>query len=100
MNSLERFRNYCGLIKVARTGFPWEKTTKGDVASVYTNCETAPVVDPPGAAGTRQSEPSANPCDVFVPLSLLSWRRCRSSSCAPAHCEHRLHRTIVPVCWH
>jgi hypothetical protein len=38
---LERFRNYCGLIKVARSGFPWEKTTKGDVASVYTNCETA-----------------------------------------------------------
>jgi hypothetical protein len=29
---LERFRNYCGLIKVARSGFPWEKTTKGDVA--------------------------------------------------------------------
>jgi CheY-like chemotaxis protein len=39
--SLERFRNYCGLIKFARSGFPWEKTTKGDVASVYTNCETA-----------------------------------------------------------
>jgi probable addiction module antidote protein len=38
---LERFRNYCGLIKVARSGFPWEKTTKGDMASVYTNCETA-----------------------------------------------------------
>jgi hypothetical protein len=38
---LERFRNYCGLIKVARSGFPWEKTTKGDGASVYTNCETA-----------------------------------------------------------
>jgi CubicO group peptidase (beta-lactamase class C family) len=38
---LKRFRNYCGLIKVARSGFPWEKTTKGDVASVYTNCETA-----------------------------------------------------------
>ena len=38
---LERFRNYRGLIKVARSGFPWEKTTKGDVASVYTNCETA-----------------------------------------------------------
>ncbi len=38
---LERFRNYCGLIKVARSGFPWEKTTKGDVALVYTNCETA-----------------------------------------------------------
>jgi hypothetical protein len=29
---LERFRNYCGLIKVTRSSFPWEKTTKGDVA--------------------------------------------------------------------
>jgi len=38
---LKRFRNYCGLMKVARSGFPWEKTTKGDVASVNTNCETA-----------------------------------------------------------
>jgi hypothetical protein len=38
---LKRFRNYCGLIKVARSGFPWEKTTKGDVAPVYTNYETA-----------------------------------------------------------
>jgi hypothetical protein len=38
---LERFRNYCGLIKIARSGFPWEKTTKGSFASVYTNCETA-----------------------------------------------------------
>jgi hypothetical protein len=39
--ALGRFRNYCGPMKVARSGFPWEKTTKGDVASVYTNCETA-----------------------------------------------------------
>ena len=38
---LERFRNYCGLIKVARSGFPWEKTTTGDLASVHTNCEAA-----------------------------------------------------------
>jgi hypothetical protein len=26
--SIERCRNYCGLIKIARSGFPWEKTTK------------------------------------------------------------------------
>ena len=32
INVFKRFRNYCGLIKVARSGFPWEKTTKGDVA--------------------------------------------------------------------
>jgi hypothetical protein len=38
---LKRFRNYCGLIKIARSGFPWEKTTKRSLASVYTNCETA-----------------------------------------------------------
>ena len=38
---LEQFRNYCGLIKIARCGFLWEKTTKRLIASVYTNCETA-----------------------------------------------------------
>jgi hypothetical protein len=38
---LQHFRNYCGAIKVARCGFPWEKTTKRPVASVCTNCETA-----------------------------------------------------------
>ena len=38
---LKRFRNYCGLIKIVRSGFPWEKTTKGSLASVYTNRETA-----------------------------------------------------------
>src|ERR1700733_2685439 len=37
---LKRFRNYCGPTKVARSGFPLEKTTKGDVASLDTNCET------------------------------------------------------------
>jgi hypothetical protein len=31
---LRQFRNYCGLIKIARCGFPWEKTTKRPVASV------------------------------------------------------------------
>src|SRR6202167_3352144 len=36
-----RFRNYGGLIKIARSGFPWEKTTKRPTSSVYTNCETA-----------------------------------------------------------
>jgi hypothetical protein len=39
--ALKRFRNYCGLIKIARSGFPWEKTTKRFWASVYTNCESA-----------------------------------------------------------
>ena len=29
---LKRFRNYCGLIKIARSGFPWEKSTKRSVA--------------------------------------------------------------------
>jgi hypothetical protein len=36
---LEQFRNYFGLNKIARCGFPWEKTTEWPVASVYTNCE-------------------------------------------------------------
>src|SRR5271154_4997718 len=34
-------RNYGGLIKIARCGFPWEKTTKWPIASVDANCETA-----------------------------------------------------------
>jgi hypothetical protein len=29
---VKRFRNYCGLIKIARSGFPWEKTTKRSLA--------------------------------------------------------------------
>jgi hypothetical protein len=27
--------------KIATCGFPWEKTTKGAMASVYTNCKTS-----------------------------------------------------------
>jgi hypothetical protein len=38
---LKHFRNYSGPIRVARCGFPWEKTTKRPVASVCINCETA-----------------------------------------------------------
>src|ERR1700678_4081904 len=30
---LEQFRNYCGLIKIARCGFLWEKTTKRPISS-------------------------------------------------------------------
>src|SRR5580658_6038975 len=29
---LRRIRNYCGLITMARSGFPWEKTTKRRLA--------------------------------------------------------------------
>jgi hypothetical protein len=36
---LKRFRDYCDLIKITRSGFPWEKATKRSVASIYTNCE-------------------------------------------------------------
>lgn len=35
------FRNYCGLIEVARSVFLGGKSTNGAVASVCTNCETA-----------------------------------------------------------
>jgi hypothetical protein len=28
INVFKRFRNYCGLIKIARSGFPWQKTTR------------------------------------------------------------------------
>jgi hypothetical protein len=37
----KQFRNYRGLIRIARCGFLWEKTTKRSIASLYTNCETA-----------------------------------------------------------
>ena len=30
---LKRIRNYCGLINIARSGFPWEKTTKRSLAA-------------------------------------------------------------------
>jgi hypothetical protein len=35
---LTRFHNYFGLKKIARCGFPWEKTTKAFSASVYPYC--------------------------------------------------------------
>jgi hypothetical protein len=41
MRCLRRFRNDCDLIKVARGGFLWEKTTKGFFASAYTHREIA-----------------------------------------------------------
>jgi hypothetical protein len=41
---LTRFHNFFGLKKIARCGFPWEKTTKAFSASVYTYCETALIV--------------------------------------------------------
>jgi tetratricopeptide (TPR) repeat protein len=37
---IKRFHN-CGLKKIARSGFPWEKTTKTSLALIYTYCETA-----------------------------------------------------------
>jgi hypothetical protein len=39
--TLKQFRNYGGLVKFARCGFPWRKTTKRPTSSVYTHCETA-----------------------------------------------------------
>ncbi len=41
---IKRFHNYCGLKKIARGGFPWEKTAKTSLALIYTYCETALVV--------------------------------------------------------
>jgi len=39
----KQFRNYCGLIRIARCGFHWKKTTKRPIASAsfYANCEIA-----------------------------------------------------------
>jgi plasmid stabilization system protein ParE len=71
---LERFRNYCGLIKVARSGFPWEKTTKGDMASVYTNCETALVQFPSRGRPGRQPDTREL---IFTGLPFLAVYRLR-----------------------
>jgi protein-S-isoprenylcysteine O-methyltransferase Ste14 len=51
---LEQFRNYCALIKIARCGFPWKKTTKRPAVSVYTHCETA-LSPQPGAGDILRS---------------------------------------------
>ncbi len=40
-HTLEQFRNYYGLRRIARCGFPGKKTTKRPIVPVYTNCETA-----------------------------------------------------------
>ncbi len=42
----ERFRNYCGLMEIARSRFPWEKTTKGSSVSAA-NGYTPPNEMPP-----------------------------------------------------
>src|SRR6202167_2217805 len=58
-----RFRNYGGLIKIARSGFPWEKTTKRPTSSVYTNCETAlasEVVSETVASKANQRQEASN----------------------------------------
>ena len=59
---LMRFRNYRGLIKIAWSGFPWKKTTKSSLASVYKNCETA--VAPRSITTTRRSR-------IFMMLAAL-----------------------------
>jgi hypothetical protein len=37
----KRFHNYRGLVKIARYGFSWSKTTNTFFATVYINCRTA-----------------------------------------------------------
>jgi GWxTD domain-containing protein len=38
---LKRFDNYCGLMKIAWSGFPWKKTTRRSVALRHSNRQTA-----------------------------------------------------------
>jgi hypothetical protein len=64
--ALEQFRNYGGLIKIARCGFPWKKTTTRPLASVYTNCETAPDLVADGAMM------------VAMVMMMVRLRKCRS----------------------
>jgi hypothetical protein len=74
---LQHFRNYCGAIEVARCGFPWEKTTKRPVASVYTNCETAYAVT---STLRRLPVGRRNAADRRDPSLLMSHYRLRSPS--------------------
>jgi hypothetical protein len=49
-----RFHNYCGLIKIARYGFPWEETTNTFFATVYINFRT-PLGQASSIPDSRQS---------------------------------------------
>ena len=72
---LTRFHNFFGLKKIARCGFPWEKTTKAFSASVYTYCETALIVVtfaalltfPAGASSQPQSDNGQSVPDAPAP---------------------------------
>jgi hypothetical protein len=81
---LRQFRNYRGLIKIARCGFPWQKTTKRPVASVYTDCETA--ITPARLPGEgsfsgalyrqhREYNSLLGACAVYAVLAATMWLR-------------------------
>jgi hypothetical protein len=78
-----RFHSYCGLIKIVRCGFLWEKTTEKSSASVYTYCETAPASRSQGCHGEGRCAPAMEgaPRNLAHPLlspfdSPLRARRC------------------------
>ncbi len=86
MKQLKRFRNYCALVKTARSGFPWEKTTKSSLASVYSHCEIAIAIaglflalaatgaDAQINAGAQKPEPGLPFNMVKVTTLNLPWR--------------------------
>jgi outer membrane protein insertion porin family len=62
---VKQFRNYRELRKIARCGFPWEKTTTRPVASVDTNCETAG-----GRVRNKAGQLGSTPCVTYNRLFL------------------------------
>jgi hypothetical protein len=98
---LRQFRNYCGLGKLVRCGFPREKTTKAPVASVYTNCETAvalcsPIqIDPDGAmAGAIPGNVTLFGSAGMVTGSSLVWA-CWPTPRVPLEFGHRLVMVVI-----
>src|SRR5665213_3181648 len=80
---IERFRNDCGLIKIAKCGFPWEKTTKRTFATRI-SC-SAPLAE---SNDVRLSSRKA----ACSPWSHLAPQEIRGS--VYTHCETPLGRPI------
>jgi hypothetical protein len=91
---------------VARSGLPWEKITKGDVASVYTSCETAITAnDPESPLRCKDSVQSRDGVSWGSREPFFSLRRATHSTlndCGAAALNAgnpgSIHRLCGPVC--
>ena len=75
---LTAFSQLRGPIKVARCGFPWEKTTKRPNTSICANCETAYAVN--SALRRRRPRGAQECCGQAEPFNLMSPYRFGSPS--------------------